>query len=218
MVADLVLFGATGYVGGKLLEEALRRYHRVTAVARDAGFLQPNRYLRVVSGSIYDTALVDQLTAGADVLISAVPARPTDDGALRDAVPALAEVARRHRVRLAVVGGAGSLLLGKGGRPVATQLGSAFPSEMLREATAHIEVLAALQETPADVDWFCLSPPVTFGAHAPGERLGRYRLGTDVMLTDEHGNSAISGDDYALAFLDEIERPKHHRQRFTVGY
>jgi len=79
------------------------------------------------------------------------------------------------------------------------------------------DVLAALRETTADVDWFYLSPARTFGSYAPGEATGTYRTGGDVLLADADGNSSISGADYAKAFVDEIEQPKHRRQRFTVA-
>jgi putative NADH-flavin reductase len=51
-----------------------------------------------------------------------------------------------------------------------------------------------------------------------GLRTGRFRLGTDQLLVDAAGGSYISLEDYAMAMLDEIERPAHSRQRFTVGY
>ena len=65
------------------------------------------------------------------------------------------------------------------------------------------------------IDWTFLSPSVFFG---PGERTGNFRLGKDELLSDADGKSHISYEDYAIALLDEIEQPKHSRQRFTVGY
>jgi putative NADH-flavin reductase len=79
-------------------------------------------------------------------------------------------------------------------------------------------VLDELRASPAGVDWFGVSPAAGFGAFAPGERLGRYRVGGDVMLVDESGDSNISAPDLALAVIDEVERPAHKRQRFTVAY
>ena len=32
------------------------------------------------------------------------------------------------------------------------------------------------------------------------------------------GKSSISYDDYAIALVDELEKPKHVRRRFTIGY
>ena len=66
-----------------------------------------------------------------------------------------------------------------------------------------------------DLDWTFLSPSAEF---APGERTGKFRLGGDQMLVDAKGKSWISMEDFAIAFVDELEHPKHSRQRFTVGY
>jgi putative NADH-flavin reductase len=218
-MARLVLFGATGYAGSRILDEAVRRGHQVTAVARNVDTIPERENVRAVAGSLYDAELVRELTVDADVLISAIPSRPTNDGrSLLDTVPTLVDVARHNKVRLAVVGGASSLLRTEGGEQVFIQQEPTIPPEILPEITLHMEFLDVLQRTPADVDWFYLSPPIGFGSHVPGKRLGRYRVGTDVVITDEQGDSAISGEDYAIAMLDEIETPRHHHRRFTVGY
>lgn len=215
---ELVVFGATGYAGGKILGEAVSRGHRVTAVARTASSVEPGANVRAVTGSLYDEAFVHKVSEGADVLVVAIPASPAPEGmALPDATAILVSAAQRNGVRIAVVGGASSLLLADGGEQVlSTQLD--YPAPILREIELQMEFLTRLRETPADVDWFYLSPPVGFGAHVPGRPLGRYRLGGDVMLADEQGDSAISGEDFATAFLDEIETPAHRRRRFTVAY
>ncbi|MEV0701113.1 NAD(P)H-binding protein [Saccharopolyspora sp. NPDC050389] len=209
----LVLFGATGYAGGGILREAKRRGHEVIGVARDVESLAEPR----TAGSLHDEQFVLDVAAGADALLVAIPGRPMPDGTkLLDAVPTLFAAAERHGLRIGVVGGAGSLRVAEGGPRVIDT--PEFPDEFKPEAGAHAEVLAALQQAPAEVDWFYLSPAGTFGAYAPGERTGSYRLGGDVLVTDADGNSAIGGDDYAIAFVDELEKPAHRRQRFTVGY
>ena len=91
-----------------------------------------------------------------------------------------------------------------------------FPEAHKGEALGQADVLAALRQTSADVDWFYLSPAASFRSSAPGEATGRYRIGGDVQLTDADGNSNISGADYAKAFIDEIEKPEHRRQRFSM--
>ncbi|MEU6269404.1 NAD(P)-dependent oxidoreductase [Saccharopolyspora shandongensis] len=209
----LVLFGATGFAGGAILREAKRRGHEVIGVARNVESLaEPGR-----AGSLHDEQFVLDVAAGADALLVAIPARPMPDGTkLLDAVPTLFAAAERHGLRIGVVGGAGSLHVSEDGPRVIDTPG--FPDEFKPEAGAHAEVLAAFQQAPAGVDWFYLSPAGTFGAYAPGERTGSYRLGGDVLVTDADGNSAIGGDDYAIAFVDELEKPAHRRRRFTVGY
>jgi uncharacterized protein len=117
--------------------------------------------------------------------------------------------------RLGVVGGASSLLVATGGPRV---IDAGFPLEYKAEAEAHSRVLEALRDAVTTVDWFYLSPAASFGAYNPGTKTGTFRLGTDVLITAADGSSEISGEDYATAFVDEIEEPVHHQTRFTLGY
>jgi putative NADH-flavin reductase len=214
-MAKLVLFGATGYAGGKILAEATRRGHDVVAVARKIESLVDRDGITAQSGSVHDEAFVHDVAIGADVLISAIPARPLENGArLIDAIPQLSKAAVATGARIGVVGGAGSLHVSEGGPRVIDT--PDFPDAFKAEAGGHAEVLAAFRELPESVDWFYVSPAAEFGAHAPGVRTGSYRVGGDVLLTDAQGVSKISGEDYALAFVDEIEKPAHRRQRFSV--
>lgn len=95
---------------------------------------------------------------------------------------------------------------------------SGFPEEFKAEAEEAIGVFEDLESSASDLDWFFVNPAAGFGGFAPGERTGKYRIGGDVMVTGDDGESYISGADLAVAVLDEIETPVHHRQRFTVGY
>jgi len=215
-MAHLVVFGATGYAGGRIMDEALRRGDEVVAVARHVDALAERPGLTVRAGSVHDESLLSEVAAGADVLVVAVPARPQDDQpGLVDMIGPLGAIAGKAGVRLAFVGGAGSLALHEGGPLLIDTPG--FPAEHRPEAAAHAAVLAALRELPATVDWFYVSPPAQFGVWAAGERTGRYRVGDDVLIQDGNGGSTIGGDDYALAFVDEIVSPQHFRTRFTVG-
>jgi len=210
-MVTLAVFGATGYVGSRIVAEAVNRGHRVVAVARNANPVDSREGVTVRAGSLLDKDLVAEVAREADALVAAVPG-----SFLLDALPVLVDVARAGAVRLGVVGGAGSLRISADGpRLIDTP---EFPDEYKSAALAQGRVLDALAEIPADVDWFYLSPPANFGAHAPGERTGHYRLGGDVLLTGPDGQSTIGGDDYAIAFLEEIDRPTHRRQRFTVAY
>jgi len=115
-----------------------------------------------------------------------------------------------------VVGGAGSLLVAEGGPRVVDT--PDFPDAYKGEALAHADVLDALRATDSNVDWFYVSPAAAFGAHAGVAPKGSFQVGGDILLTDAEGNSAIAGEDYAHAFVDEIETPAHRRQRFTVAH
>ncbi|MEQ0560454.1 NAD(P)H-binding protein [Amycolatopsis sp. NEAU-NG30] len=213
-MAKLVIFGATGYAGGKIGAEALRRGHEVVGVARHAGSVPDGVDER--QGSLHDEDFVAQVAKDADVIVVATPAREIEGKKLIDAVPALVRIARENGVRLSFVGGAASLLVAEGGPRLFDT--PEFPAEYKEEAGNHAEVLALLREQPEDLDWFYVSPAAEFGAWVPGERTGQFRVGGDILLTDENGRSFIGGDDYAIAYVDEIEQPKHRRARFTVAY
>ncbi|WP_020664738.1 NAD(P)-dependent oxidoreductase [Amycolatopsis benzoatilytica] len=214
-MSKLVVFGATGFAGGRITDEALRRRHSVAGVARKAEGLPEGVEAR--SGSMHDAEFVASATKDADVIVIATPGRADDEGRrLVDALPTLVEAARAAGARLAFVGGAGSLRVSEDGpRLIDTP---EFPDEYKGEAGSHVLVLEALRELPADVDWFYVSPAAEFGSWIPGERTGTFRLGGDVLVSDADGRSHISGADLAIAFLDEIEEPKHSRARFTLAY
>ncbi len=215
-MATIAIFGGTGYAGSAIRDEALRRGHTVISVSRKEAELAGTPGFISRAGNLHDPALVDHMTVEADVLVVAVRASEQDGVRLADAVTMLAKAAAEHSTRLGFVGGAASLHVTDGG-PRLVDLPT-FPDIYKGEALAQADVLAALRETTADVDWFYLSPAASFGASAPGEPTGRYRIGGDVLLAGADGNSDISGADYAQAFVDEIEKPEHHRQRFSVAY
>ncbi len=215
-MATIAIIGGTGYAGGAIRDEALRRGHIVITVSRreaDAAG-RPNLISR--EGNLHDPALVERVAVEADVLVVAVRAAEQDGVRLADVIGSVAKAAAAHGTRLGVVGGAGSLHVTEGG-PRVVDL-PAFPEAHKGEALGQADALAVLREAGPEVDWFYLSPAASFGSHAPGEATGRYRVGGDVLLTDADGNSNISGADYARAFVDEVEQPAHRRQRFSVAY
>ena len=211
-MSRIVVFGVTGYAGGHITAELLDRGHAVVGVARDTTRVASRERLELRPGSLYDPAFRTKTVAGADAVVVALPAHSADGPDLEFVVPELLEAA--GGARLGVVGGAASLLVTEGGSLVLDTL----PEEYKPESEAHARVLDALRRASTTVDWFYLSPALSFGSWSPGEKTGKFRLGTDVLITDANGNSEISGADYATAFVDEIEKPAHHRARFTVGY
>ncbi|MCQ4147370.1 NAD(P)-dependent oxidoreductase [Rhodococcus qingshengii] len=212
-MSKIAVFGGNGFAGIAIAKEAASRGHEVTVVARSA---QSGTDTNVVQGSVHDNTIVEQITADNDVVVVAIPAREIDGKRLLDAVTPLADAAARNGARIAVVGGAGSLLVSEGGPRVVDT--PDFPDAYKGEALAHADVLDALRATDSNVDWFYVSPAAAFGAHAGVAPKGSFQLGGDILLTDAEGNSAIAGEDYAHAFVDEIETPAHRRQRFTVAH
>ncbi|MDX6363319.1 MAG: uncharacterized protein QOC85_2329 [Streptomyces sp.] len=209
----LLLFGATGMVGSRIATEASARGHRVTAASRSGQSPIPG--VTATAADAGDPARVAALAVGADAVASAcVPPRDGSDprGPFLALNQALAQGTREAGVaRLLAVGGAGSLQVAPG-QELSDQPG--FPQAALPEALAHRDVLA-FYRTLDDLDWTYVSPAA---AIAPGERTGRYRVGGDELLTDEHGNSRISAEDYAVAFVDELENHAHPRARISVAY
>jgi uncharacterized protein len=158
---------------------------------------------------------VAELAGQADVVVVAIHGVVDGEPFLPALFPDLTR-AVGSQARLGVVGGAGSLLASEGGPRLVDTPG--FPAVARPEAGAMADVLDVLRASDDELDWFLVSPGAMFGAHNPGERTGAFRVGGDVLLSAEDGTSTISGADFAIAFVDEIEHPAHRRQRFTVAY
>lgn len=211
---QITVFGASGDAGSRVVAEALSRGHRVRAVARTADRLRalPER-VEVWTGNAADPADVEKAAAGSDVVVSATRPAPGREHELADVAAALLAGLADSGIRLLVIGGAGSLTVAGTGKTLTEQPG--FPAELVPIAEGGSRQLEVFRTTPHAVNWAYVSPAALF---EPGERTGAYRLGRDDLLTDDQGNSAISMEDMAIALLDEIEQPAHHRTRFTVGY
>ncbi|OIH92790.1 NAD(P)-dependent oxidoreductase [Curtobacterium sp. MCBA15_001] len=215
-MSTIVVFGGTGYAGSAITHEALTRGHQVVAVARDTSKLEPAEGLTLAQGDAFDAAFVADVTKGADVVIVSLHAVQSDGSELKDRFQHFVDAAAAAGARLGIVGGAGSLLVADGGPALFDT--PDFPDAFKAEAKSHAQILDALRASDTDVDWFYVSPAAAFGGYNPGERRGTYRVGGDVMLTDAEGNSDVSGADYAIAIVDEIEQPAHHQERFGVAY
>lgn len=212
----LALIGPTGQVGRRLLDEALRRGHAVTALSRQPDKLAARPGLSVVQADVYDAGQVAAAVAGHDAVLDAF--NPGwGDAAIRanfmKGTRAILDGVKRAGVkRILVVGGAGSLFVAPGTQLVDTP---GFPAEWKEGALGAREALGEIRgET--ELDWTFISPPVFLNLHG-GERTGKYRLGGDEVLMDGDTPAGISGEDLAVAILDEVEKPAHLRKRFTVA-
>ncbi|WP_026377632.1 NAD(P)-dependent oxidoreductase [Aestuariimicrobium kwangyangense] len=204
MSMRIAVIGATGYLGQHLVDEATARGHQVTSVSRSSG------------ADFTSSDVAQQVVADHVVVLVAVAPRGDMEGKVRPAIAQLAGFASDGGTRLGVVGGAGSLNVAGGGpRLVDTP---EFPEAYKAESLEMADVLDDLRANETKLDWFYISPAAGFGGFAPGEKTGSYRLGGDVLLADEKGESFISGADFALAILDEVENRKHVNQRFTAAY
>ncbi|MBL5973478.1 MAG: NAD-dependent epimerase/dehydratase family protein [Candidatus Leucobacter sulfamidivorax] len=214
-MTKVAVIGGSGYAGSHIVEAAVVRGLDVTSMSRKEAAEQVAG-VRYVQGSITEAADRARALDGADVVIAAVSPRGDMEGRVRSAIAELAADAAAAGVRLGVIGGAGSLQQSEGGPLVVD--GPDFPDEVKPEAREMGGVLDDLRAAPENLDWFFVSPAGAFGAWAAGEYRGEYRVGGDVLLVDGEGNSTIGGADFGVAIVDEIETPKHHRQRFTVAY
>jgi len=201
----IAIIGASGNAGSRITAELARRGHSVTAIARHPEKIAAQANVTPTGGDVMDQAGLARLLAGHDAAISSVHFLASDPVRLIAA-------AKESKVgRYLVVGGAGSLEVAPGVRLVTT---SGFPVAYKAEAEAGGAFLDLLR-AEKELNWTFLSPSALFVA---GERTGKFRLGIDQLLTAADGKSSISYEDFAVALADEIERPAHIRQRFTVGY
>ena len=200
----IALIGATGNAGSRILAELSRRGHHVTAIARHPEKLPALAGVTPLQADAGDVAGLAAAIQGHDAVISSVHFTVSDPRKL------IAAVHQAGVPRYLVVGGAGSLEVAPGVRLIDTPQ---FPAIYKAEAAAGGAFLDLLRRETV-LDWTFLSPSAMF---VPGERTGKFRLGRDQLLTNDKGSS-ISFEDYAIALADEIEKPAHSRQRFTVGY
>lgn len=195
----ITVFGASGTVGSEVVAEARARGHHVTEVTR----------------AVADAANPDhvaELAQNSDLVIGATrPAPGREPDLVKNTLGLLAGTARAG-VRLLLVGGAATLTIP--GTDTTVLDDPEFPDALRPIATACAEQHAVCL-ADSTTDWTYVSPPALL---EPGVRTGRYRLGADELLVDAEGNSTISTADFAVALLDEAERPAHRRTRFTVGY
>lgn len=214
-MARITIIGGTGYAGALIVAEAASRGHEVTSISRAL----PDEKIdgvTYVEGSVTDADIRARAVQDADVVYSAISPRGDMEGRTRQALADLAGAAQQAGVRLGITGGAGSLLVAEGGPRLSDT--DDFPDAFKTEAAEMAAVLDDLRASDASLDWFYVSPAAGFGAFAPGEKTGTFRVGGDVLLADADGNSFISGADFATAVVDEIEQPAHRRTRFSVAY
>lgn len=204
----LLVFGANGRQGSRVVTEALERGHEVTAVVHDAARADAvDTRAQVAVADARDAAAVAAVAGGHDAAINA-----TRGEYVEIAQGLLTGLSQAGVKRLVTVGGAGSLLVENGERLVDQPY---FPDVAKAEALAAAEGLDAYRAAETDVDWTFASPAALLD---PGERTGSYRTGGDQLLTDDEGNSRISMEDFAIALVDEVEQGRHLKQRFTAAY
>ena len=214
---NVTLIGASGFVGTAILNELLARGHRVSAVVRNPGKIGiKSPSLTVVQADVTDTSALVAACKGRDAVISAYNPGWTNPNIYEETLrnyPLILEAVRQSGVRrLLCVGGAGTLFCAPGLRVVDSGV---IPDAIMGGVRSLGEFYLNTLMNEKEIDWIFFSPA---GTLEPGKRTGKFRLGKDDLIVDENGNSHISVEDYAVAMVDELENPKHHYERFTIGY
>ncbi|KVC88812.1 NAD(P)-dependent oxidoreductase [Burkholderia ubonensis] len=207
---NIALFGATGMIGSRIAAEAARRGHRVTALSRTPGAGDDG--ITAKAADLFDPASIAAALPGHDVVASAYGPKQDDPAKVIAATEALVAGVRQAGLkRLVVVGGAGSLEVAPGKQLVDAE---GFPDAYKAVALAHRDALAYLRSV-GDLDWTFFAPAALI---APGERTGTFRTGVGKLIVDANGDSKISAEDYAIAFVDALEQGSFVREIATAAY
>lgn len=218
MKKNVLLIGATGFVGSAILRELISRGHEVTAVARNTAKVEKGEGITAVSADVADVDEIAKLAEGKDAIISAYNpgwSNPDIKKLIETNYPKILEAAKKSGVgRLLIVGGAGTLFVKPGLRVVDS---GAIPEAIMDGVRPLGNFYLNTLTKENDIDWVFLSPAGTFDEK--GQRTGLFRLGKDDLIVDpKTGTSHISVEDYAVAMVDELEKEQHHKERFTLGY
>jgi uncharacterized protein len=214
-MSRITVIGGTGYAGSAIVAEAAARGHQVTALSRSVPDA-PIPNVTYVQGDATEESTLLAPIEGADVVVGALAPRGSLAGTFRDVYRTVARLTDAAGVPLFVVGGYSSLRPAPGADRFVTDL-SHIPAELHDEIRAGAALITEdLPATPTSLDWVFVSPALRFGARMPSERLGGYRLGDDVAVQPQDGG-AISAADYALGFVDLIEKGDHHRVQVNIG-
>lgn len=214
---NVVLIGASGFVGTAILNELLNRGHKVTAIVRDpAKVTASNPNLKVIQADVTDTDVLIEASKGKDAVISAYNPGWKNPNIYEETLknyPLIVDSVKKAGVeRLLIVGGAGTLFYAPGKMVMDAD---DVPAKLLPGIKSLGEFYLNTLRKENDIDWIFLSPAANM---TPGERTGKFRIGKDDLVVGVNGDSNISVEDYAVAMVDELEQKHHHKERFTIGY
>ena len=211
----IIVFGATGDVGSRVVTEAIARGHDVAAAVRNETGLA--KLPESVQGHIVDvsdpTAVATALS-GHDLAISSLRSPSGREGEVVGLTQSILNGASMADIRVIIVGGAARLRLPNGSPHTVLSDPDFLPDGIVPTARASF-AQSELCHSNDDADWTYASPSALL---QPGERRGKFRIGTDTLLVDENGNSEISMEDFAVALMDEAQNAQFKRASFTVGY
>jgi putative NADH-flavin reductase len=202
----IVVFGAGGRAGRRVVALAAERGHEVTPVVRDRSRYLTNRPASAVEGDVTDVADVRKLVAGQDAVIMTAVRLDVPSAEFYSAAARALVAARPRRL---VAAGVGTMLEVQPGLPVHDS--PDFPAEHRAFSLGHVAQLDAFRAAPADVDWVVLAPPPVVLADEPAG--DGYVTGGSAVLP----GTTFSYGDLAAALVDEAETPRHHRELVAVA-
>jgi uncharacterized protein len=206
----VAVIGATGNAGSKITAELLKRGHQGRAIVRSQAKIHSAEGLEAATSDLSDVSQLADVLNGADAVVSAYRPPTDDSDQIIGMTRRITDAVKKNKQQLLVVGGAGGLFVAPG----VTVIASGFlPEPALSISKSHEQVYHDLKASGAD--WTYFAPA---GLFEPGEKTGKFRLGKDDLIMDASGNSRISMEDYAIAAVDELEKPQHRGERFTIGY
>lgn len=212
-MSTIVIFGGTGYTGGHVAKHAVSRGHQVISVSRSEP-KDPVEGVRYELGDVLEVA--PRVVPGADAVVATLSPRGDMAGKLVEVYRELAQLAATAGARYFQVGGFSSLRPAEGAPRVAEgELPEQYRAEAMEGEATRVDLVA---NAPENLDWVFVSPAAVYGVWAAGEATGKYRVGGEVALYDANGDSFISGADFALAIVDEIDNPTTHRGHIGVAY
>lgn len=214
----VALIGASGFVGKAVLNELVHRGYQVTAIARHPEKIKKEKGVMAIEADVLDVKQLASSLKGNDAVISTYNAGWTNPDLYNEFLKGAESIQQAVKEagikRFIVVGGAGSLFIAPGVQLVDTPQ---FPAEWKPGALAARDYLTYIKNEK-ELDWTFLSPAIEMHQGTSGVRKGKYRTGKDEPVFDANGKSIISVEDTAVAIVDELEKPEHIKQRFTIAY
>jgi len=213
----VAVIGTTGFVGKAITNELINRDHNVTGISRKVSKSEKSN-LNYIESDVMDAKRLAEVLKGHDVVVSAYNSGWTNPHIYDDFLKGSKSIQEAVRMagvkRYIVIGGAGSLYVADGVQAVDTP---DFPKEFHAGATAARDYLNFLKSEQS-LDWVFFSPAFEMHPGITTGRTGKYRLGLDHPVFNSENRSVLSVEDLAVVIADEIEKPKHHKQRFTAAY
>lgn len=208
----ITIIGAGGNIGQRITKEASLRNHELQLLSsKDKSFFGLDD-VTINKADIFEVDALVELIKESDVVISAYAPPNENTDLIINASESLVEAAKKAKVRLISVGGAGSL---KVNNDMILVDSPNFPKDYKAIAISHQKALENVYLKESELNWTNVSPSAYI---FEGEKTNKFRIGEDYLLSNEKGESSISMEDFAAGILDEVENVAFSKKRFTIGY